>query len=979
MDIQKSLIKFKYKDKFKYKFFDLKAVDFKINNKGKNILFVVDRLPKTALSGELFTTEELTTFGKMLKIVDRYTPNIRHLYTVPYVFCKMSNLGSNRQELIDSFTKNLFHTAEKLNIDFIVFSGFNSYKLFDLKYGQYKKIEYKGKKYSALRTLPIYDLINQNASEGNVQCIGYIVHQLVTYLSGLYDKFNIPNPKPIMVDTIKKFDKFYKHLLKSKTPCFDTETKNLYRKANKMLCFQVCTDESHCWFIPYKHKDTPFDTKDLEYIDSKMKKYFEFKANKADYTVYHNSKYDIEIMRDAFKFEYYSGLIYDTIAGAFALEENRKFLTTWGIEAFTLGQLAKEYCANHFEQGDIAKKDRANMEAFTLEQIAEYGTKDVIIPYFISLYQRAQAKYLKYGKFLDVVLHQIGAMLYVFSEMEYNGSFVDKKHVINCMSSNSVFNRLMNKVNQSFKNSPNAQEANAMLLKQKGLSSAGQGLFSKEPIWLFDIGKEQSKELLFFNAMHLKPTNFKKNGLGKTDKEFQETYANVDEVKLLTQYNKIKKLKTSYVDATYKRFETDEDVKLDNRIRSNYTFQGVVTGRASSKSPNLQQIPSRVSDEDTKAMVNAIKRMFVVEPVHDNILIHADFSSHEVRGWGNIAEDKNIALPYINALKLSYKIRMRSFLNKSVKKLLERFEVEGDIHKQNYKFFFGRLPNNKEERNSVKGVVFGCMYGKGPRALAEDIKGTVDQAKHILKLMFNRFVKGKHWMDSTQATGRKYCVIEYPNGRRRHQWGYLHSEEWLQASMNRKGPNSIIQGFCSDLNFAGGFILQQLIWNYFGSKGINLGVKHLNVVHDSIEIECPLVNVPIIYYLIEHAYTTLNHKRYREIFGFKFLADLVMEFDFGYSGADSQTWDFTSSRFIQIIDDTLKDKRTEFGIKYDKSNYKAMLHNLEIIQNLRYKELKARTDWEHATEIFMLDSKVLNRLKVYDVKKEKILKYKNII
>ena len=106
----------------------------------------------------------------------------------------------------------------------------------------------------------------------------------------------------------------------------------------------------------------------------------------------------------------------------------------------------------------------------------------------------------------------------------------------------------------------------------------------------------------------------------------------------------------------------------------------------------------------------------------EKVIVKADYSAHEVRMWGNIAEDQNIAASFYIGTEMTRDYRVKDFKGEEVDELVERAETEGDVHKQNYKRFYGRLPKDKEERQQVKGVVFGAIYGKGITSLAVDLK-----------------------------------------------------------------------------------------------------------------------------------------------------------------------------------------------------------------------------------------------------------------
>lgn len=953
MDIQRVYVPFKFQDKFDLDFKKIYSLKYTLNPKGKKVLFVSDNLCKEAYKqGCVLTEYGQTVWENLLKIVNHYTPNIKECLLIPFNQASSRGMSDGgRGDYYLHCEKNIDLIIQKYQPDLVFYLDTFLQKR-HIKIGQIQKED----SITYIRSISLYGLTDRVQYEPSLAyCCGYVIKQLVTYLSGI--DFVYSTPKQIYVDDTSKIKKFFRALNESKTPCIDTETVNLYRVSNRLLTIQVMTDKDTVWFIPYQHKDSPFNGKQLDLINQGFKDWCE--RGRSKYTIYHNAKFDLEQIKNISHYQWYNHLIYDTIAGEFCLEENRKLLKGMSIlKPYSLGQLSLEYGSDAYNTGDITKDDRGNMESFSLKQIMEYGVKDVIVPYFIARYQQQIAKAFQSPNFFDCVTKQLGRMIYVMSEMEYLGTYVDKKHILKQIAKGSIFGTVSENVNKMLQTSKNAQKANVLKLKKLGMPTDG-GIFGGSPSWVLDLGKEFDKDALYFKVMKLPVLEYNAKGMGKTDKEFLTQYAEVEEVKVLQEFRRVSKLKSAYINATYQRFKTDDDLRLDGRLRCSYGFSGVVTGRAACSNPNMQQVPSHAKDENSKLMVGAIRRQFICTPSkHSFVQFHADYSAQEVRDWGNVSQDPSIAAPFKHSLDLSNQLRVNDFKGKDNKELLERFEVEGDVHKLNYKFFYGRYPKTSEERQSVKQVVFGVIYGKGPHSLSLDIKGTVQQAKDLIKLMFTKFKKGGEWIKKIQYVASKTCLAKYPNGRIRHLWGYLYDDESITSSMDRKGPNSVIQGHASDINFIGGYLLKKMCWKYFGSKGINLGIHHCNVVHDSIEAEAPLANLPIALYLVEHCYTTLVHTYMRKVWDFRFLVNLVMEFDIGWSGNNAEKWDFTKDGFLKLVQDALKGKKEELGQTYTKEQYEKMLHNFEVLRKCRYKEIKDSLGGDYASETFYFDQYV---------------------
>ena len=721
---------------------------------------------------ETFNTYGLPTgaFNICQKLVQDL--NIKELVIVPLVKWEVENLESTeeRKEIYKNalnIINGIINTNQKKNspIDGIIFSGFmglnslyQNKKVDDLKFGRislYKNIP-------ALYTLPI-TLIGkdkEDQQEDYAALIGFFYQHIQELLEGKNRyTINKDNWEGILVKDIQGFKDMMLDIKNSPVISWDTETTGLSRTQETLLTIQIAVSSKKAYVLPWQHKESPWTAKELEYIKKELKHYFEFGTWK--YHIYQNAKYDIIQFKTHLGLRYYNGSIVDQMACLFAMDENRKFLTLVGYpKPYSLEFVAKNFGAGDiYHEGELGKEDRTTLENQSLEGIAEYGIKDVIIPYQIVSFLFKEAKRRGDTGFVKIVSKQISDMIFDFTVMEYNGELLDKAYLLKQRDNNSELAQKAKDILDKLKTLDSVQKANDILLERKGIS-ASAGLFGKR--WLFDINREESQQALFFTVLGIEPLKNKKNGGGALGKDFKEHYRNqYEEVALLDEYDKIKKIKTTFIDAHFDRFSTDKDLQFDNRIRASYGFTGVVTGRASASSPNLQQIPSRGE------YAKLVKRQFIANPNH--LILKADYSAHEVRNWGNVSKDEMVGKAFNDGKQLRKELRyyfaddleewekFRKFqldtnwvvpknsnipaLNYEQKKelidkmedkklkklasLIFDLENKGDVHKRNYEFFFG-IPAykvTKQQRQSVKGVVFGVIYGKGARTLATDIQG----------------------------------------------------------------------------------------------------------------------------------------------------------------------------------------------------------------------------------------------------------------
>lgn len=891
---------------------------------------------------------------------------------------------AEKKQLVDSFFKSLPTFIEKFGFTGIVFCG--GYKQLDDD-GNFKTDwtlwgrVWKESGIPATLTVPLnYVAVDRDDEEATnrASLCGFIVDHVRNVLHGdNYYTLDFKGTKTYIVDTVEKFDKFMDRLRHTKVSSWDTETTGLSRLCEDILTIQVALDEKTSYIIPYKHPESTFTSSDCEHIAQAFKKYFEFEA-RGSIHVYQNAKYDLNQFYHLCGWKYYSALIWDIMAGEFALEENRKNLQPFGIGPFSLKFFTYNYGGGHiYDEGEVGKEDRNDLSKKDLKGVAEYGAKDVIIPYQIYNFQRDKAKRLGDENFENVVLHVIGDILYCVTILEQNGEKIDKDYLLSLMGESSDFGKSLKQLQDSIYQTKEVQIANDIICEKAGFkATSGGGLFGIKK-WLFDIGKPEHKKILFVDVMHLEAdkTDKGKDSIGKA---FKAKYKKNPIVASFDKLEKMKKAYSAFIKAHFDRYKTDKDLRFDSRIRSDYMFQKVLTGRISASNPNLQQIPSRGE------FCKIVKRQFVVNP--DHFFLKADYSAHEVRNWGNVAGDPNVCQSFDAGKQIRKELRyyfenedellkrftdfqketrwtvdkgsdvkqltyeekknlIETIKDKRFKKLCElMFDLEnrGDVHKLNYEFFRGvpAAQVTPEQRQSVKGLVFGTIYGRGAKSIAEEINSTEQEAQDLMDLMAEKFAKGWEWLLRCKRDGLKTYEVVSPIGRIRHLFSYMNGSNNLISATDRQGPNSCIQGFSSDVGFASGKIMQDLCWQWFWSRGIDFDFRYCNVVHDSTETEVSLAHLPIALYMIEHSYSTLAHRKLKKLYGLDLVCGYETEADLGVCMAHMETFK-SWINFKSIVNESI-----DWGVKnlpcwsYSEESLKKCFHNYDILDKIRKQELK---------------------------------------
>lgn len=211
-----------------------------------------------------------------------------------------------------------------------------------------------------------------------------------------------------------------------------------------------------------------------------------------------------------------------------------------------------------------------------------------------------------------------------------------------------------------------------------------------------------------------------------------------DIISNLLEYRKIQKLLTTYIE----KLPNEVNPKT-GKIHCNFNQYGTVTGRMSSSDPNLQNIPSKNKD---------IRKMFTADEGY--CLIGSDFSQQEPRLLAHMSNDKQLIHAYNNGKDLYAHVGSLA-LKVPYEDCLEH-KADGTLN-----------PEGKLRRNKMKAIVLALMYGKGTKALAEDLKITLEEADKLIKSFFSEFPSVDKFIKDSQKFAKIYGYVKTNWGRKR--------------------------------------------------------------------------------------------------------------------------------------------------------------------------------------------------------------------
>lgn len=376
---------------------------------------------------------------------------------------------------------------------------------------------------------------------------------------------------------------------------------------------------------------------------------------------------------------------------------------------------------------------------------------------------------------------------------------------------------------------------------------------------------------------------------------------------------------------------------------------GLVSKNSSCRHPNFQNVPSH------GAFAKLIKRQFI--PEKGCIYFKSDLNAAEVRGWANVSQDQKLA----DVFRVGVILRKKLFLetNEELKAQIKKdIKGKGDVHRLNFSFFYGKAPEEvtDEERNKVKAVIFGVIYGKGKHTLAKDLEVSEQQAQELLDKLFGTYVNGGLWIQKTKELAKQSLIVSSPIGRIRHLGSYLHPKHTVRNDTDRKATNSCIQGLSSDGGYQGGRIFDSLIYNLFTKKGLPLYAYQNNTVHDSVEGITKFEHLPITLYLLEHSFTTLVINKYKDLFGFNVLIEPEVESEIGSSmGALAKfDWRELPQRIVKELDEAEAELGYSYTVEEKKEILRKFNHNYDVIMKVKeYEVRKYLTEYDQGkTKIF---------------------------
>lgn len=551
------------------------------------------------------------------------------------------------------------------------------------------------------------------------------------------------------VDNDEKIDSLLARLSNSERFAFDTETTGVDATTAELVGMSFAIKENEAYYVP-----VPAMKNEAQKVVDRFR---EVLGNGNIGKIGHNIKYDIMIMmRYGVEIK---GEIDDTMVAHYLLQPEMRH----GMDY--LAEVLMKYQTIHIEQLIGGKgKGQLNMRDVPVSKVAEYAAEDADVT--LKMYHILIPQLDEYGV-MPLYRNVEMPLVSVLARMEMCGVLID-----------------------DFVLAQTGEQMNGELddIEREIKKLAGDSINISSP--------RQVGELLF-DTLHLvdKPKKTK-TGQYVTDEETLEQLRNLHPVvgKIL-EYRGVKKLLSTYIEALPRLINPKT-----GRVHTSFNQTVTATGRLSSSSPNLQNIPVRGEQG------REIRKAFI--PTDGWRFISADYSQVELRLMAHFSQDEN---------------------------LLKAFRDDKDVHSATASTLFGVGIDDvtSDMRRRAKTINFGIIYGMSVFGMSERMSISRAEAKNFIDSYFANFSGVKRYMDDAIEKAKVNGYVETLLHRRRYLPDINSKNGNVRGFAERNAINAPIQGTAADIIKIAMVRIDERL------RRENMRAEMILQVHDELNFNCP--------------------------------------------------------------------------------------------------------------------------------------------
>ncbi|PIE85232.1 DNA polymerase I [Candidatus Gracilibacteria bacterium] len=401
---------------------------------------------------------------------------------------------------------------------------------------------------------------------------------------------------------------------------------------------------------------------------------------------------------------------YDTLLG--------EYIKNPGNRGLSLDKLSKQiFEYEMISYDEITNKKKLNFIDVPLEEAAKYSAEDVVMT---SKLFTTQKKELSNNKILKEIEFPL---IEVLKEMEISGVKIDRNKL------KEIGLTLENEIKNLEKDIYNISETE------------------------FNINSPKQVGEILFEKMGLPKGKKTKTGWSVGAEVLNDLSKKFSIAEKIVTYRHYTKILSTYINGILELLDEND------LVHTSYNATVTSTGRLSSTSPNLQNIPS------SNGIAGEVRAAFTSRFEKGKIMV-IDYSQVEVRILAIMSQDKE---------------------------LLNSFKQNIDIHQKTADFI------ETKDRKIAKAVNFGVIYGISAFGLSKMIDIGVKESKIYIDKFFENYPNVRAYLDNTikkcELTGNTETLF----GRKRYIAGINDKNRIIKSAAEREAINMPVQGTSADI------------------------------------------------------------------------------------------------------------------------------------------------------------------------------------
>ena len=519
------------------------------------------------------------------------------------------------------------------------------------------------------------------------------------------------------VDTPAELDHLLAKLTGVKKLAIDTETTSVQPMWAELVGISLAWQPGRAVYLPVKGP-LGATTLEMELIREKLAPIL---GDETIEKVGQNLKYDLIVLQNAGL--PLAGKFFDTMIAAHVLDSSRR---TFKLDALA-AELLHHRCIP-IEEVIGRGRNQTTMDTVPVETVAPYAAEDADVALRLADVLEPQ---LTAEGLSELFTKLEMPLMPVLAEMERKGIAVDPE-------------RLTEMRVELSKQSD--------VLRDRIIELAGRA---------FNVDSPKQLAGVLFEDLGLTVRKRTKTGPSTDSSVLEELAAEHELPGLMLEYRKLSKLLSTYLVALGRCIHPST-----GRVHTSFHQAATVTGRLSSRDPNLQNIPIR-TEQGRK-----IRSAFIAD--EGFLLLSADYSQVELRVLAHFCEDPT---------------------------LLQAFADDQDIHRIVAAEIFGVPPAEvtSKQRSRAKTVNFGIIYGQTAFGLARTLWISRGEARDFIRRYRLRFPRIDEFLRSCIDQAKSVGYVETLFGRRRRIAETDSRNPQRRALAERLAINSVVQGSAADL------------------------------------------------------------------------------------------------------------------------------------------------------------------------------------